>query len=59
MLELLYHERNPLITTVVITLLKKYLDHSLREKCYKMILFLLRYFNDEIISNTKTRFLYG
>ena len=49
MLDLLYHKCNPLITIV----------ETKNEKRQKKILFLLRYYNDEITINTKTPFLYG
>ena len=56
MLDLLYHKRNPLIITVVngIIFFKYIYDYNLKEKRYKKILFLLRYYNDETIINTNS-----
>ena len=58
MLELLYHKRNPLITTVVHGSIKKnHLRLSPERKTEEDIIFA-RYYNNEIIINNKTLFLH-
>ena len=58
MLELLYHNRNPLIMTAVHgSIKKKHLRLSLERKTLEDVIFA-RYYNNEIIINNKTLFLH-
>ena len=60
MLDLLHHKRNSVTTTVVDgSIFKKYARLYIKEKCWKKILHLLRYYNNGIIINIKTPFSYG
>ena len=55
--KLLYHKHIFLITNVVDgSIFLKIFYYNLREKRWKKILFLPKYYNDEIIINTKTFF---
>ena len=59
MLELLYHNRNPLIMTVVHgSIKKKHLRLSLERKTLEEDVIFARYYNNEIIINNKTLFLH-
>ena len=59
MLELLYHKRNPLITTVVHGSIKKnHLRLSPERKTLEEDIIFARYYNNEIIINNKTLFLH-
>ena len=59
MLELLYHNRNPLITTVVHGSIKKNnLRLSLERKTLEEDIIFAWYYNNEIIINNKTLFLH-